>query len=101
LAPLWLKGLPFKADEKEAKIAHLQLAEAVQKGDMTVIGKEFENVTDIIRIAADIFLSCEKDAETGTRIFASPIAHYETLQNLQQSMKTLASGKPTRYFLCF
>jgi hypothetical protein len=54
LVGLWLKNLPFKADEIEAKTASRQLCDLLESGDSVVSGTG-DNLQEVLRIMAEVF----------------------------------------------
>jgi hypothetical protein len=95
LASLWLKNLPLSADVKEAKLAHRQLCSMIEGGDTAIIGENFSNLTEILRVFGKILASCETDSSTMTT--GSPesdMAHPETIGRVQHLLKMFTSSIP-------
>ena len=62
---LWLQNLPLRADESEAKIAHAQLCDAIESGDMKIMGENnYQNLTHLLRIMSEIFIDLSETFPT-------------------------------------
>ena len=87
VASLWLGALPFRADETEARLASRQLCDAVERGDALILGSEYENLPELLRVMAAVFLQQQEsgDGESGS-------VHPDTLQRMQSILQQLQSG---------
>merc|ERR1711871_348359 len=86
LCRLWLQGLPFKADDKEAKLASAMLCNAVENQDVTVVGENYAHASDIIRIFTEVLHSV--NSTTGI----TNLAHPTTVSRMQSLLKGLCSN---------
>ena len=95
LAQLWLKNMPLSADEKEAKLANRQLCSLIEGGDSAVIGENYSNLPEILRIFGKVLASCAVDSSTMTvGTSESNIAHPETIGRIQYLLKMFATSVP-------
>lgn len=93
LISLWLSRMPLRADEKQAKAAHRELCDAVERGDITVLGQGYCNISPILRIIGDVL-----DHEA-TRLSATAgddeddivLAHPVTVDRMKAIVKMFAS----------
>lgn len=53
----WLTHLPLKNDEQEAKMAHKLLCDVIEQNDSVVMGDNFSNLKEILRIIAEVLES--------------------------------------------
>ena len=91
---LWLKGLPLRADEKEAKLASYHLCDLVEKGDASVLGQQQCNLPELFRVFSEVVLSVTPNIVQGIDNASSyPLAHPETVQRIRALIKQLTSGR--------
>ena len=57
LASLWLRKLPLREDEHEAKAACKQLCDGIEHSDEAICGAGFSNLAEILRIFGEVFRS--------------------------------------------
>ena len=87
VASLWLRALPFRADETEARFASRQLCDAVEMGDALILGAEYENMPELLRVIAEVFQMQQEEGEgDGSSV------HPETLQRMRSILQQLQSG---------
>ena len=72
IASLWLRSLPLRADETEAKVAHSQLCDLVESNDPYVMGENNAHVFILIRIIADLFLEAQSQSQSNTVTSLTP-----------------------------
>jgi hypothetical protein len=89
VASLWLRALPFRADEAEARFASKQLCDAVEMGDALILGSEYENMSELLRVIAEVFQMQQEEEQEGG---GGGSVHPETLQRLQGILRQLQSG---------
>lgn len=87
VASLWLKGLPLKAEEAEAKCAHHQLCNAIESSDGVIVGDSYANAYEILRIISDILLYSSDSPELA-------IAHCDTLERMRFIAKSVMTAVP-------
>lgn len=92
-AALWLQGLPLRADEAEAKVAHQQLCTALETGDAAIIGQNRTNLPQLLRIISEIMIAAAAGTGAGTDAFA--IAHSDTLLRMQGVLRQMKSTLPS------
>jgi hypothetical protein len=86
---MWLQSLPLKEDELEAKYSALQLTEAIEKWDGSVVGGDScANLAQVLRIAAELMVDAGKKKDDDE--FA--LAHPSVLQRLSVCVKGISSG---------
>ncbi|CAM9098384.1 unnamed protein product, partial [Ectocarpus fasciculatus] len=54
LVTLWLSKMPLSADEKQAKAAHRELCEAIERGDGAILGPGYCHVSSLLRIIGSV-----------------------------------------------
>eukprot|EP01038_Epipyxis_sp_PR26KG_P010303 gene10303-13849_t len=92
LAGEWMKKLPLRADEQEAKAAHLALCDMVEKNDLFITDN---NLSDILRIFAEILSTASANESTSGQSIDDEkmnLAHPVTLQRMQSILKQLAAN---------
>jgi hypothetical protein len=95
LSLFWLRSLPLKADEQEAKLASIQLCDMIENKDMY-----FNNntnilnilVPDILRIISEVFISYYENNSDGNGGVASYYAHLQTLERMKNILLYLQNG---------
>ena len=91
VASLWLRALPFRADDTEARFASRQLCDAVEMGDALILGSDYENLSELLRVMAEVFqIQQEEERDQGQGGAMS--VHPETLQRLRGILSQLQSG---------
>ena len=93
IAALWLQNLPLRADEVEAKVAHNQLCDYIESGDKAILGDNYSNLGQLLRIIADVFI----DMPSSSLAHSSTIVRMRTI--IQQIIGPEAGLKPD--FLAF
>lgn len=83
VASLWLESLPLRADESEAKIAHSQLCDAIEKGDMTIVGDNYKNLSQLLRVIAEVFIDLSPSQNGTGPMLSCSLAHSSTIQRMQ------------------
>jgi hypothetical protein len=95
LASQWLRRLPLKQDEQEAKTACKQLCDCLEASDSAVCGAGMSNLPEILRVFAEVFRICSCDAILSEDCAA--VAHPETLQRMvslvQRMLQSPAMGE--------
>jgi hypothetical protein len=106
-ASLWLRGLPLRADEQEAKQAHRQLCDAVESGDTAVTGDNYSNLPHLLRIFAEVLGAAATAAAAATvQAFGAAashqampeenadgaLAHPATVERMQGLLRQLSTG---------
>ena len=85
---IWLKGMPLRADEQEAKMSNSQLCDLAEKGEEAVLGSNYCNLPELLRIFSEVLLatspSLVKDNET-----VHTLAHPETVQRMRTLSRQL------------
>jgi len=76
LVNTWLPRLPLRTDEQQAKSASKQLCDCVERNDAYVLGKDGANLSEIVRIFAEILqstISPANGSESTETVLAHPI----------------------------
>jgi len=63
LAGLWLRHLPLREDEAEAKAACKQLCDGLEELDGAICGEGFKNLGEILRVLGEVFRFCVEKRE--------------------------------------
>lgn len=79
---LWLDCLPLTADHVEAKISLRQLCDLLENSEFAhvILGSQYENIPNLIRIFAEIFLIFTESKE---RNLQSCLVHQETFHRIK------------------
>ena len=88
-AGIWLRGLPLRADEQEAKSAHSQLCDSIESSDPVILGKDFVNLSEILRIVAEVLTSANHGIEQSGE---ENIAHPATMQRMISIVRAISGG---------
>lgn len=99
LTSLWLQNLPLRADEQEAKVAHTQLCDVIENGDINISDENYGHLTHLLRIISDIFLDPSTGTTAGTSTLYVPtalggsnsLAHYSTLDRMRTIVKQVVT----------
>jgi len=84
----WLRGLPLRADEQEAKCTLSHLCDSIERGDgYTFGGETFSNLAEILRILAEVLLEGNSSDNDGFTF-----AHPSTLRRMALIVRAVASG---------
>ena len=95
LISLWLSKLPLRADERQAKIAHSELCDAIERGDAHILGSNYSNISSVLRIIGDVLehetkrLSGPADGDEGDEM---TLAHPETVGRMKNIVKMFAGA---------
>ena len=105
VAALWLGALPFRADEAEARVASRQLCDAVEQGDTLVVGPEQENLSEVLRVLAEVFQQHQQDEEERRQererrgqsaeengVWGGGSVHPDTLQRMRALVQQMQTG---------
>jgi len=78
---LWLRNLPLRADNQEAKTSNRLICDALEGGDVVVMGDKNANIPQVFRIIAEVLGSaplCENSPLAAFDSSKNPIAHPTT-----------------------
>eukprot|EP01035_Chromulina_nebulosa_P029761 gene29761-39475_t len=94
LASLWLRKLPLREDEHEAKAACKQLCDGIEHSDEAICGAGFSNLSEILRIFGEVFRSISAAVPTDHASHAEScgFAHPETLRRMTSIVRQLVMG---------
>lgn len=95
VAALWMQSLPLRTDETEAKVANVQLCDAVERGDAAVIGEGLAHLPHLLRVIAEVLLEAtsahaQAAAQGGPAV--TTLAHVNTAQRMQAIARQVFSG---------
>jgi hypothetical protein len=98
---MWLKNLPFKADEIEAKTASRMFCDLMDANDAVLLGNR-DNLPEILRVMAEVFKTdSEKTAQEAKAMQTCGIlssmdtvcyAHSATVERMRSLLKRLAAS---------
>ena len=91
VASIWLRGLPLKADIQEAKLAHAQLCDLTERGDVSVLGENYSNLPELMRIFSEALLTADKEAVKKDDDVIS-LVHPITLQRMRSLVRQYTQG---------
>ena len=92
LATLWLKRMPLREDEHEAKAACKQLCDGIEISDEAICGREFSNFSEILRIFAEVFQFCSSASAPASSADGCALAHPETLGRMTGILRQMLTG---------
>lgn len=87
LTALWLQSLPLRADEQEAKVAHTQLCDVIESGDLNVADDNYGNLAHLLRIISDVFLDPSSGNAPSSPSGSNSLAHFATLERMRTIVK--------------
>jgi hypothetical protein len=83
---MWLRGMPLREDEQEAKWATMHLASACESWDPSIMGgATFANLGQVLRIIAEVIIDAKKKKDEDDII----LAHPATVERLRACIKTI------------
>jgi len=93
---LWLQSLPLRADEQEAKVAHTQLCDVIENGDINIAYNNYTNLAHLLRIISDVFLDPSSSSQSTTPTAfpsdgSNSLAHHSTLTRMRTIVKQVVS----------
>lgn len=97
VAGVWLQGLPLRADELEAKIAHSQLCDGIERGDELIIGESYRNLSILLRIIAEILLEISPEVGWSAGCQLANASTLERMQNIVKQFLGSPGGLPVEF----
>ena len=91
VGPIWLQGLPLKADEQEAKLAHAQLCSLAEKGDPSVVGEGYSNLPELMRVFSEALLTADKET-TNKGVNSISLLHPVTEMRMRALVRQYLQG---------
>ena len=89
-AGVWLRGLPLRADETEAKYAHAQLCDCVERGDAAVMGGvAYSHLGEVLHVMAEVISSAARAGGEGE---GETLAHPDTVARMRGILRAMGSG---------
>ena len=101
LVSLWMNGLPLKADAQESKMMTRILCDAIESGDLLILGGEnYLNLPLILRIFTEILESVKVENPTvGENERESSFAHKETVFRVKRLLRNVLGGLTNEKFI--
>lgn len=93
LTSLWLSKMPLRADEKQAKAAHRELCDAIERGDSNVLGQGYCHVSSVLRIIGDVLEhEAKRSSGVDTDEDALMLAHPTTVERMKGIVRMFAGA---------
>ena len=95
VAGYWLKYLPLRADETQAKLSSEMFCRSIERMDSLVLGPNYCHLQKVLQISADIFTGSDIDCDD-TDSFA--LAYSSSLQRLGHVIRQMSQAMPPDSF---